>query len=698
MMQKSTKVLKIIKALKPVKAPPSVKALKTIKDMPEDLLQFKTILGENSKIFDDEKLNKLIINSLRRYDEINIIDEINIVNAIVYVYDNNLCHVNDIWYRFNGIVWQKCHDFSKEILQQFSKLYDKVKYYIHESKIISENIKEKELEKISRTKNSIYTNKNIIATLEIELDKKNIFDLDNDLFAFNNTIYDFEQMATRCGVGSDMIKKSCKYDYSPKYINKQNLLNMLSDMFPDVEIMNFFILYIARAMCGRPDTDLLLFLHCQNDRYKSKLLHLITTTLGEYCCRVDALSSIISDQHKKYSDLLYLENVRFVIVDSVKRISHSDIFQLIDDKCIKSTHNGDQKINVNFSVLCMCDDVPILDDESFTQNIAYITSSDKKYESSIINKGDFFLLLVEYLEQFDSGKIMINRDCLKLDIQSPEEQICSNFMRNCIKKSTDREKCNDVYDKYVEWSTDKNAETLLTKIKLFAELKKHMTYNKSVRFGDLVTSAFTGSTIIRNNRLSNSNTYERIKKEKVPCIGINNICPYEHNGTRKYDGYCANCFCNVFVKDKRVKTLRKYASKEIIVVNFIINNHDGNWCYNIPIYLSFDGGCCPTKRRIDLRQLINNTMLCIEVDENQHKYRPKYDDFIRYNEILCDFTGKFIFIRYNPDKYKINNKYVETNIDDRLNELSSEVAKQIDRIQNYENQDMLEIIYLYYDK
>jgi hypothetical protein len=99
-----------------------------------------------------------------------------------------------------------------------------------------------------------------------------------------------------------------------------------------------------------------------------------------------------------------------------------------------------------------------------------------------------------------------------------------------------------------------------------------------------------------------------------------------------------------------------------------------------------------------LRRLINNTMLCIEVDENQHRYYPKYDDFIRYNEILCDFTGKFIFIRYNPDKYKVNNIVINTNIDDRLNELSNEVERQINRIHRDENEDLLEIIYLFYDK
>ena len=48
--------------------------------------------------------------------------------------------------------------------------------------------------------------------------------------------------------------------------------------------------------------------------------------------------------------------------------------------------------------------------------------------------------------------------------------------------------------------------------------------------------------------------------------------------------------------------------------------------------------------------LINNTMLCIEIDEHQHKKYIKYDENIRYDNLFMDFSGKYIFIRYNPDE------------------------------------------------
>jgi hypothetical protein len=58
---------------------------------------------------------------------------------------------------------------------------------------------------------------------------------------------------------------------------------------------------------------------------------------------------------------------------------------------------------------------------------------------------------------------------------------------------------------------------------------------------------------------------------------------------------------------------------------------------------------------------------------------------------------KFIFIRFNPDAY-INEKGKKVNpeISTRLRELEKEIKKQIERINNEDNDDLLEIKHLYY--
>jgi hypothetical protein len=44
-------------------------------------------------------------------------------------------------------------------------------------------------------------------------------------------------------------------------------------------------------------------------------------------------------------------------------------------------------------------------------------------------------------------------------------------------------------------------------------------------------------------------------------------------------------------------------------------------------------------------------MLCIEIDENQHKEYLTYDENIRYDNSFMDFSSKYIFIRYNPNRF-----------------------------------------------
>ena len=120
------------------------------------------------------------------------------------------------------------------------------------------------------------------------------------------------------------------------------------------------------------------------------------------------------------------------------------------------------------------------------------------------------------------------------------------------------------------------------------------------------------------------------------------------SANRKYNNHCAFCFINLFPNDP--KGIRARCSKELKVVIHILNKYR-NFIYNKPFHVYLEGGRCSTKRRIDLRMLINNTMLCIEIDEVQHKKYITFDENIWYDNLFMDFSGKYIFIRYTPDKF-----------------------------------------------
>lgn len=150
----------------------------------------------------------------------------------------------------------------------------------------------------------------------------------------------------------------------------------------------------------------------------------------------------------------------------------------------------------------------------------------------------------------------------------------------------------------------------------------------------------------------------------------------------------------MFPDDPRTAKIRA-KSKEIRVVSHISQNIEG-FIHDKPLYVDLKGGCCNSRRRIDLRKLINGTMLCIEIDENQHKWYDKKDEQDRYDNLFMDFSGKYVFIRYNPDKYKINGNIKNPRFETRMEGLLKEINKHTVRIEKDENMGLVEIFHLFY--
>jgi hypothetical protein len=170
------------------------------------------------------------------------------------------------------------------------------------------------------------------------------------------------------------------------------------------------------------------------------------------------------------------------------------------------------------------------------------------------------------------------------------------------------------------------------------------------------------------------------------------------SGSSKYDGYCATCFKRVFPDDPRSTVIYEH-TKEIAVRNRINEEFEG-FIHDRPLYT---GNCdCTHRRRVDHRRLINDTILAIETDEFGHRSYTKVhslsdryqvlDEEIRYDDLYMIHSGKWIFIRFNPDNNRINGKI---DLDDKLDMLVETVRDQIDRIENEDNTGLVEIVKLY---
>lgn len=170
-------------------------------------------------------------------------------------------------------------------------------------------------------------------------------------------------------------------------------------------------------------------------------------------------------------------------------------------------------------------------------------------------------------------------------------------------------------------------------------------------------------------------------------------CPIGQRGNVKYRNYCTFCFANRFPYDPLTRAIRT-KSKENQVKAFINANFDG-FVHDQSIHL---GGCdCTSRRRLDHYKLIGNTFLVIETDEYQHKRYDQNDEEVRYDDLYMIHSGKWIYIRFNPDSYIYKREKRHTSMKSRLQTLKKEIEKQINRIQHGENSELVEIIHLYYD-
>ena len=94
---------------------------------------------------------------------------------------------------------------------------------------------------------------------------------------------------------------------------------------------------------------------------------------------------------------------------------------------------------------------------------------------------------------------------------------------------------------------------------------------------------------------------------------------------------------------------------------------------------------------MDHRKLIGNTILAIETDEFGHRGYDSKDEEIRYDDLYMIHSGKWIFIRFNPD-----DNISKVDIDDKINVLVDKIKECILRIKNDENSELIEIYKLYY--
>jgi hypothetical protein len=178
----------------------------------------------------------------------------------------------------------------------------------------------------------------------------------------------------------------------------------------------------------------------------------------------------------------------------------------------------------------------------------------------------------------------------------------------------------------------------------------------------------------------------------------------------RYEGYCFGCFIHMY-PDK--PTVKNYKTKEKSVRNYILETFpEFDWIIDKTIK-GLQRGC--TSRRPDILLDLGYLVLCVEIDEQQHKAYDTSCEDVRLLQISEDIDERpLVVIRFNPDSYinkkgeKINDTWKlgkdgllhfisEESWDDRLDTLGSHINYWIENSQD-KYLKILEIVKLYYDE
>lgn len=454
----------------------------------------KLVIKDMTGVFTDEILNDKMIKS---FD-----GDIDIADAISHVFHDIVIFTeSNEWYYFSDR-WKKSTNVIIDIVSKFCLLYNQIKNYIDKLDDLMEVEKVEFKDQVNYLVSTITNekhNKNIISYLQdkCKVIGSQIFDKNKSIFAFKNGVYDFETMSFRQITPSDMITRSTGYDYSDSYVNKQNLLDVISNMFESREKMESFLLYVAMSICSNNDMNPVLLMKWTKENHFDTLTDCLCDTFGEYHCSVNKKGFVVKNNIT--IDENYIRSIRLFVVESINYITNSELRKLanVSVRSINITNkNKSEKIShVNFSTICMCEDEPNIPNDEI-DNFRYIAMTKKTSINKKIHQSDFFLLLVEYLKKLkiNNGEVLENINDIKIDNRTPIEKLCDEFIEEYFEKGDDNDRCkgSDILEKLKKWAEEKKI-TKPSRPTLYKRMKIYQyTYQKTIRFPDISTTGFLG--------------------------------------------------------------------------------------------------------------------------------------------------------------------------------------------------------------
>ena len=476
-----------------------------------DICSDKIKIDFNSVIFEDNELNKFMMESLNGTDA-------EISRVIYYICKNRFnCTQERKWYEFIEHRWQDSEGLNTFISDELVGYYSKIIKFINDSNLEKSDklLSIKEVKKVTKLLKSKASKSNIIDEVGVRFrsgNKKFYDKLDSTpyLIGFDNGVYDLNKMEFRDGCPNDMVSMTCCYNFNSEWSDyKDDLIQFLEDILPDKDDREYLLTYLSSGLIGINVCELFTILTGKGRNGKSKFVDLVSITLGDYFGRPKCklLTGTRPDENAPEPGLLSLKKKRTIIVTEPEKGDklNSGFIKFItgnDSETLRKCHKNEMEMfKANFITLLVCNDIPEIDniDIAFAKRLRCVNfptefiahpklEHQKKIDETLqlkipLWKNDFMLLLIEYLKKFKNGVLKPSKNVLEwTEMYKDEVDRYLVFLNDCTEESEKHISNTALYDAFKYWFRDKYpGEKLPNNRDFIAGIRKHKNVEKGVK-------------------------------------------------------------------------------------------------------------------------------------------------------------------------------------------------------------------------
>jgi P4 family phage/plasmid primase-like protien len=495
---------------------------KNIENEDNDLLDFEED-SEIIKVFDNEYLNKLILNSLNgtHYDIAKVLYELykNDFRCISLDGKNN-------WYEFSNHKWVLGSiRLRQHISENLTKYYNNIKkeYKKNIYVILDASKKDNMISGlIKKLKTTSFKNNIMSECCEIfcahNQNFVNKLDENKNLICFENGVFDLENNIFRDGKPDDNLSISTGYDYIENYSDrKQELLDFLESIQPHQEEREYLLKFVSSCFHGDNPEELFHIFSGRTRNGKSKLRDLLKNTFGNYYSSISSnlLTKERPSTNNPQPDIMGLKGKRLIIgsePEKGQKINTGFMKFLTGNDPIKGRgmfEKNEYEYKPQFKVLLLCNDIPDMDsnDEGVWSRsrvvefpITFVKEPKEDYERQIDtdlgNKlmywhNDFFLLLMENYVKYKKEGLLPTKRIMEFtyEYRMETDRYLSFLNERTINVNKKNLHTCDLYDDFKSWFIKNNPnEKVPSNSKFVQGIKKHRQIERSVRIGKKVNT------------------------------------------------------------------------------------------------------------------------------------------------------------------------------------------------------------------